>query len=150
MSTQMKMLVALNVATLVAVVLLGTFVVLTVNDTHQKVASIAAALPAGGVASSADVQDLTAANQATSQAITDLTTQVAALSTTLGAMQTELTTIAGAAASPVPGTTPAPDSTIGKLMAAVETLQSTVTHIQDDVAKVQSFAQTICSALGRC
>ena len=100
MSTPMKALVALNVATLVAVVLLGMFVVVTVNDTSQKVATLAAAIPAGGLASSAEVQDVLAASQETSQAVTDLTAQVASLSTTLGAMQTQLTAIAGAAATP--------------------------------------------------
>ena len=150
MSTPMKALVALNVATLIAVVLLGTFVVLTVNQTGQRVSEVATALPSGGIASSTDVQNLAAANQATSQGISDLTAQVSALSTTLATIQTQLTMISGTDTAENTGASPAPDSTIGKLMAAVQTLQTTVAHVQDDIARVQGFVQSICTAIGRC
>jgi predicted PurR-regulated permease PerM len=150
MTTPIKVLVALNVATLVAVLLLGAFVVVRVNDTSQQVASLSAKVPEGGVASQASVDDVLAATQETSQAVTDLTAQVAALSTTLGTMETQLAAIAGATASAAPGASFAPDSTLGKVMAAIQTLQATVTRIQDDVATVQGFVKSVCSALGRC
>ena len=150
MTMPVKALVALNVATLIAVMILGGFVALTVNDTNQKVATIAAALPSAGIASSTDVQNLAADDQATSQAISDLTAQMAALGTTLATIQAQLTTISGTDSAESSTASPAPDSTIGKLMAAVQTLQSTVSHIQSDVASVQGFVQSICRAIGRC
>ena len=146
----MKILVALNVVTLVAVVLLGAFSAINVADANQKIASVAASLPPGGVASSADVQAATAAAQGAEHAVADLTVQVTALNADLAAVRSQVAEIAAGAAAPSPGPTPTPDGAIAGIVSKLEELQTVVTHLQEDLAAINGLVQTVCSALGRC
>ncbi len=150
MTQPMKILVALNVATLVVVVLLGAFVVVTASDANQKIASISAALPAGGVAGSAAVQGAVDAAQKTSQSVAALTAQVADTKAAVDAMTAQLTAMAAATAVPAPGASSATDGVIAGIVSKLETLQTAITHIQDDLTSVRGFVQSVCTALGRC
>jgi peptidoglycan hydrolase CwlO-like protein len=149
-SQTMKILVALNVVTLVAVVLLGLFIAVNVADASKQVSSIAAAVPESGIASAADVQDATAATQAVGQAVDDLTSQVTALQADLIAVKSQVAELAAAATSPSPGPTASPDGTLANIMSKLQSLQDVVTHLQEDLAAVNGLVQTVCKALGRC
>jgi hypothetical protein len=150
MSTPMKALVVLNAATLVAVVLLAAFVVANVNGANDRLASIAAALPESGLASSAEVQAAADASEKIAQAVADLSVQVAALSADMAQLQTEVAAVGGAVASPAPGASLDPDSALGKVAGTLGSLQETVLKVQQDLETVRGFVQSICTFLGRC
>jgi hypothetical protein len=149
-SQLMKILVALNVVTLVAVLLLGAFIAVNVADTSKQVASVAAAVPESGIASSADVEGATAATQAVGQAVNDLGSQVTALQAELIAVKSQVAELAATATLPSPGPTASPDGTLANIMSKLQSLQDVVTHLQEDLAAINGLVQTVCSALGRC
>ncbi len=152
MPTPTKALVALNAATLVAVVLLAAFVVVNVNGVNERLASISAALPESGVASSAEVQAAADASEKTAQAVADLSVRVAALSADTAQLRTDVTGLAGvvAASAPAPGASLDPGSALGKVAGTLGTLQETVLKVQQDLETVRGFVQQICTFLGRC
>jgi hypothetical protein len=148
-SQPMKVLIALNVITLVAVLLLGGFVAIKVADTSTQVSTIAAAVPESGIASSSDVKGLAMTTESVAQAVNSLSSQVTALQADIIAMRTQVAGIAASTGSS-PGPAASPDGAIANIMSKLEQLQGVVTHLQEDLAAVNGLVQTVCKALGRC
>lgn len=148
MSGPMKVLIALNVVTLVAVVLLGGYVAVKVSDTSTQVASIAAAVPESGIASTSDVKGVAMTTESLAQTVNGLSSQLTAIQADLIAMRTQVSEIAAGGVSPAP--TASPGGTIADIMSKLQSLQDVVTNLQGDLAAVNGLVQTVCKALGRC